>query len=183
VDRCRAPFERLCGEFDGLLKTGERARLEERYRELRAAVGDGDLADELARLEFAGHLLNVLNLAFTRGVEVRDAGDAYFGLSEFVDFGTLETAARSIAGDDRWERRAARDLAGDVARARLALCAAVLGDSEHGIDAAMRTLRNRRAERLRELDQTIAEFRALSIPSLAALQVAVRVLGRLAHGP
>ena len=47
------------------------AQLVDRYgKDLRAAVADGGIADELARPGFADHLLNVLSLSQSRGIEV-----------------------------------------------------------------------------------------------------------------
>ena len=79
-------------------------------------VLDGELAHGLARLAFADHILSVLSLSFSREIEPAKAAHAYFQLSAQLNFAILEEALQSIGTDDRWERRAANELADRTSR-------------------------------------------------------------------
>jgi len=173
-------FQSLCGEFESMLADDERERFERSYRELRATVHTEQLALRLARLGFADHLLNVLSLSFARRGAPADCARAYFALSGIIEFATLERALEAIGADDRWERRAAEELAGDLRSARLALCRAVLLRSDAPPAQAVRALRNGHEHPFDAMTEVMTELRTLPALELPVLQVAIRALGRLA---
>ena len=179
VRQFKPSFDQLKSRFESLLKGGELARFECIYRDLRTAVEHEQLALGLTRLSFAQHLLNVLTLSFSLAVEPLAVAQTYFELSEKIEFALLESAIDNIRTDDRWERRAASDLAAELVGARVQLCRSMLsGDREvHSVPA--RLMRERRAA---EVDQLLSEMRALPSVKLPALQVAVRAVARLAAG-
>ncbi len=180
IDRYEPALRKLVGEFDTYLAGGESARFERSYRDLRAAVHHEQLALELARLAFADHLLNVLSLAFARGIDPTLVAKAYFGLSERIEFATLEGAIDAISSDDRWERRAARDLAAELAWARIQLCRQVLDSAGNGAPVAIKLNLPGRERRAAEVDRLMGDLRALTSIGLPPLQVTVRALSRLA---
>jgi NAD-specific glutamate dehydrogenase len=100
-------------------------------------------------------------------------------LSEYIEFAMLEGAIDNIRTDDRWERRAASDLAAELGWARMQLCRSVLTR-----DSAERQLPDRVAEgrerRAAEVELLMEELRGLPSVGLPPLQVAVRALARLA---
>jgi glutamate dehydrogenase len=181
VQRFKSAFDQLAPRFETLLKGGERARFERTYRELRTAVHHEDLALDLTRLSLVQHLLNVLTLAFSMTSEPLEIAHIYFGLSERIEFAMLESAIDAIPTDDRWERRAASDLAAELVWARMQLCRSVLTrDSDgHPLPARLAQGRERRAA---EVEHLMGELRALPSIGLPPLQVAVRALARLAAG-
>ncbi len=188
VSRLRPALAQLCEEFETMLVAGERDRFERAYREFRAAVHQEQPAHELARLAFAGHLLDVLGLGFALRIESARAAAVYFRLGEFLDFDLLESAADALGGDDRWERRAARELGADLRAARVELCHAILAGNADLADPgrAIQRMLDERKKNFDEVHRLSAELRALGSPSLAALQVATRALKRLtskASGP
>ena len=89
-------------------------------------MSDGELAHGLARLAFADHILSVLSLSFAREIEPARTARAYFRLSAQLNFSILEETLQSVGDEDRWERRAAKELAAELRAARIALCCAVL---------------------------------------------------------
>ncbi|MGH7864765.1 MAG: hypothetical protein ACREQB_07235, partial [Candidatus Binataceae bacterium] len=181
IERYRHGFALLVAEFEPLLASSERERFERRYRELRAAIGEGDLAHELARLDLSGQVLSVVGLAHSRAADLSLAAQAYFGLARHIDFATLQAAAETVAGDDRWERRAARELYDDINAARVALAEAVLSTARDGVASAIDAILRARATEIREVERLGAEFRMLPTPTLSALEVTVRALTRLAQ--
>jgi len=184
VTRFRPAFEMLCGEFETMLAGGERDRFERLYRELRNNMLDGELAHGLARLAFADHILSVLSLSFAREIEPAKTVRAYFGLSAQLNFTILEDVLQSVGDDDRWERRAANELAAELRAARIALCCAVLDaiadDPNLGVDESIEQLKRVRANRFAEVARLFDELKTPAAPSLPAIHVTIRALSRLA---
>jgi glutamate dehydrogenase len=182
VERFKPAFEKLAGQFESMLTGGERDRFEQTYRELRSAVYEEHLAHELARLSFAGHLLNVLSLSFSRKIEAADAARVYFALSERLEFAMIEGAIDAISSDDRWERRAARDLSAELYWARMQLCCVLLDQATDGARPLAQRIALGRERRAAEVEQLMADLRSLQSIGLPPLQVTVRALSRLASG-
>ncbi len=183
VGRFEPALRKLADEFEAFLTGGERDRFEHSYRALRAAVHHEELALELARLGFAEHLLNVVSLAFARGSEPAVIARVYFDLSENIEFAALEGAIDAISSDDPWERRAARDLAAELAWARIQLCRQVLDSIGEEAPAPITLSLPGRERRTAEVDRLMGELRALKSIGLPPLQVTVRALSRLASDP
>ncbi|MGH7934825.1 MAG: NAD-glutamate dehydrogenase domain-containing protein, partial [Candidatus Binataceae bacterium] len=184
VSRFKPALEALAGEFEGTLTGGERSRFEQAYRELRSSVHQEQLAHELARLDFADHLLNVLSLSFARGQKVEQVAQVYFGLSDRIEFAMIERAIYSIDSDDRWERRAAHDLGAELTAARVELCCSLLdGHPDHGSKnrPALDPMTNGSDRRVAEVERLMGDLRALPTIGLPVLEVAVRALSRLAN--
>jgi glutamate dehydrogenase len=184
VTRFKPAFETLCGEFESMLAASERERFERVYRDLRADVADPDLAHQLARLSFADHLLSILSLSFSREAEPAQTADAYFRLGEHLNFAILEQALDSVgAGEDRWERRAAYELAAELRAARLALCCAVLDgaiEAHCDVASAIEQLKHSRESRFADAARLFDELKSVQPPTLPAIQVTIRALTRLA---
>jgi glutamate dehydrogenase len=184
VTRFKPAFEKLSDEFETMLADGERDRFERLYRELRNDVMEGELAHVLARLAFADHLLSVLSLSFANESDPTKVAQAYFRLSAQLNFAILDQALQSIGTDDRWERRAANELAIELRAARIALCRAILEttaeDPSVDIDESIEQLKRVRADRFAEVGRLFDELKVLQSPSLAAIQVTIRALSRLA---
>ncbi|MBF6568433.1 MAG: NAD-glutamate dehydrogenase [Candidatus Binataceae bacterium] len=180
VARLRPAFFELASGFEDLLAGAERNRFERVYRDLRYAVHEEAIAHDLARLEFADHILNILSLTFGREVPALVVAQAYFAIGAELDFAILEGALASADGD-QWERRAAAELAMELSAVRMELCRAVL-ESGDGASSAIRRLRSRQPREFAALERLFIELRAMQRIGLAALQVAIRALSRLAHG-
>ncbi len=183
INRFKPPFETLLESFELMLVDGERARLERIYRELRPVVANGELAHSLVRLMFADHLLTILSLAFRRGMPPERVMEAYFTLSAVINFAILEQGLESIASDDRWIRRAVRELASELRAARIALCGAVLDDSSRSVEEAIARMKETRARQFADVDRLFVELSALKELTPAALHVTIRALTRLAEAP
>ena len=181
VEQFKPAFDQLAREFETLLKGGEAARFERTYREMRTAVHQEQLAHELARLSFAEHLLNVLSLGFELKLKPMVVAESYFGLSERIEFATLEASIEGVRSDDRWERRASCDMAAELTWARMQLCRSLLGQSgdQRALSDRIAQGRERRAA---EIERLMGDLRALQAVGLPPLQVTVRALARLAAG-
>ena len=180
VEKFKAPLTRLAESFDTLLAPRGHERFERVYRDLRAAGHQEPTALDLARLAFARHLLDILGIAFELGIEPQTAAAAYFKLAGPIDFDLLETAIEGFNSDDRWERRAAKELGLELAGVRVQMTKAALADRPDSPTGAS-VHSPLRAKYLAEAQRLLAEMRALPSVSLPAIQVAVRALNRLAH--
>src|SRR6185369_14381721 len=137
--------------------------------ELEMAGLPAPLARHLATAEWLPGALDVVTVARAHGIDPETAAAPYYALGEQVDFAWLFARLSGIVGDDAWSRRAAAGLVDDVLRARRRLTAAALaggGSLPERPLAAVQALLN--------------DLRAAARPSLAALQVVVRDVGRLA---
>jgi NAD-specific glutamate dehydrogenase len=106
---------------------------------------------------------------------------AYFGLSERLEFAAIELAIDAISSDDRWERRAARDLAAELSWARIQLCRVALDRSADGT-AEIASITPGRERRADDVERLMGDLRTLTSIGLPPLQVTVRALSRLASG-
>ena len=179
VESFTGAFQDLALQFEQFLTAGERERFETVYRELRRALADGEAAHRLARLAFADHLLNTLGLSLTRKISPAQAAAAYFGLSAKLDFSRLESAIANVTDEDRWERRAALDLADELRTARVALCNALL-DERDEFPVAIEKLRTKRPSDFAEAARLLNELSTMSAVPMPAVHVAIRAISRLA---
>ena len=179
VDRIRPQYELLSTEFESALAGSERERYEQIYRDLRTTVQHEAVAHDLARLAIADHLLAVLALSFERNLPPMAVAQAYFGMSAAFDFAAVEKALGAIDGD-QWARRAARDIELELGATRLELCELALSGND-GCAGVVEHLKELRPREFAVAERTLAEVKAISHPSVPALQVAVRWLTRLAR--
>ena len=180
VAKFRPLFQSLSTEFESMLLSTEAERFERIYRDLRATVNEEQLAHGLARLAFADHLLSIIGLSLGHDGAIQKTARAYFGLCEAIDFATLEAALANVSSEDNWERRAGRELAEELGRARIKLTEHLL---EHaGPGDLIDPLQNQRPREFAEATRLIAEVKSTTSISLAALQVVVRSISRLATG-
>jgi NAD-specific glutamate dehydrogenase len=109
---------------------------------------------------------------------------AYFGLSAQLNFAILEEALQSIGTDDRWERRAANELAAELRAARIALSCAVLDAIAEApgltVEESIEQLKRVRANRFAQLARLFDDLKTLASPTLPAIHVTIRALSRLA---
>ncbi len=179
VEHYKPAFENLTGEFEVFLAAGERERFETTYRELRHVVADGESAHHLTRLSFADHVLNALALSFSRRIDPVRVAATYFGMAATLDFSRIELAIASVGDEDRWERRAAQELADELRTARIALCSALL-DEHQEVERAMPILREKRAAEFADAARLLTEISAMPTVTMPAVHVAIRAISRLA---
>jgi NAD-specific glutamate dehydrogenase len=95
------------------------------------------------------------------------------------DFARLESALATANVEDRWERRAAQELADELREARVALCCAALAGG--GAPAALERIAREHPRLHADVERLFAELAAMPAVALPAVHVAVRALSRLAH--
>ena len=184
VGRFQPAFATLAASFEGYLAGRESERFERYYRTLRASgLAEAD-AHQIARLEFADHLIEVIQIGFDLGVPVEQAAAVFFGLAAGIDFAAMDDAIRGVDTEDPWERRAAQELDQGLRAARIRLARAILenykGDNREEIVHRLSQLHPSRFEQVQHL---LAEIRTLPSITLAPLLVAVRAVILLSLPP
>jgi glutamate dehydrogenase len=127
------------------------------------------LAREFATAEWLTGALDVVAVAREVDVGLEEAAGRYYGLADRVDFAWLWTRLGEAGEDDRWQRRAVEGLVVDLLRARRRLARLELRGGEVSPRA------------LAVVEGLLRDLRAAPRTTLAALQVIVREVGRLAE--
>jgi glutamate dehydrogenase len=140
-----------------------------RRSELEIAGLPAELAREAATAEWLTAVLDVVTVARDASVGPEEAAACYFALAHDVDFAWLWARADEAGEEDRWQRRAVEGMVEDLMDARRRLARLRLGGGEIA------------ARPLAALQDLVRDLRAAPRTSLAALQVVVREVCRLAH--
>ncbi len=155
------PVSVLTGSLIDLLSDKKRAELE-----LRIAVftTDGmtvDLARRFVALEYLDGLLPVAQLAREANLKASLVGRIYFGLAGEVDFPWLQERLADLPGVDRWQHRAARELALELEAARRRIVRRLLEDIEPEGDpmSALGEFRATCVEGLGRIERILEELR------------------------
>ena len=175
VNRIKPVFASLADRFEGFLTGREREHFERYYRELRTAGLAEANAHQIARLDFADHLIEIIGIGLELNVTAAETAAVFFALAEVIDFAAMEEAIRGVGTEDQWERRAAQELDEGLRAARVRLTREILGEYR-GDDRAeiVRRLSALRPRRFEQVQQVLAEIRSLPSITLAPLLVAVR---------
>jgi glutamate dehydrogenase len=128
-------------------------------------------ARALAETQWLADTLAVALVAREAGVDAERAAASYWGLGERIDFAWLWARLAEAREEDRWQRRAVAGLGEDLDRARQRLAGAVLGAGPDGLQG----------RGLAVVQALIRDLRAAPRTSLAALEVVVREIRRLAE--
>jgi glutamate dehydrogenase len=175
VGRLRPVFAELAERFEGHLAGGEHERFERYYRELRTAGLAEAEAHQIARLDFADHLIEIARIGLDLDVPATRTAGVFFALGEAIDFALMDEAIRSVNTEDPWERRAAQELDESLSAARVRLTRTILadyrGDDRKEIVRRLGTIRPRQFDLVR---QVLAQVRSLPSITLAPLLVAAR---------
>ena len=112
------PVSVLAGSLIDLLSDAKRAEVETRIAVFTTDGMTADLAERFMALEYLDGLLPVAQLAREAELEASLVGQIYFGLAGEVDFPWLQDRLANLPGADRWQLRAARELALELEAAR-----------------------------------------------------------------
>jgi glutamate dehydrogenase len=118
LERYGEPVSVLTGSLMDLLSEGKRAEVETRISVYKTDGMTDRLAQRFVALEYLDGLLPVAQLARDAEFDASLVGRVYFGLAGEVDFPWLQDRLADLPGADRWQLRAARELALDLEAAR-----------------------------------------------------------------
>ena len=175
VGRLKPVLTELDARFEDYLAGREKERFERYYRELRTAGLPELDAHQIARLDFADHLLEIIRIGLQLSMPAEQAAAVFFALAEAIDFPILDETIRGVGTEDPWERRAAQELDEGLRAARVRLTRAILAEYRgNDRDEIVRRLRELRPRQFEQVQHVLAEIRSLPALRLAPLLVAVR---------
>ncbi|MBI4516742.1 MAG: NAD-glutamate dehydrogenase [Deltaproteobacteria bacterium] len=171
-------------EAGGLLSDEERWRERAALDALLSAGVAPSLAQPLVSLRRTTDLLEIHQIASDLRAPPAAVGELYYRVGGLVDLEWVRQALAALAAQatgDRWERRALAGLSEALGYARRQLArSALLADNQPG-DASQCLARYaaRHRDQLDQLNRLIDDLKSGPPPTLAALVVVVRELGRL----
>jgi glutamate dehydrogenase len=173
------PVSVLTDSLIDLLSDGKRAEMETRIAVFRTDGMTEGLAERFVALEYLDGLLPVAQLAREADIEASLVGRVYFGLAGEVDFPWMQDRLADLPGADRWQLRAARELALDLEAARRRIVRRLLeGIGPDGDPlAALVDFRESCTEGLGRVERILDELREEEGgPGLPGLVVAVNAI-------
>jgi glutamate dehydrogenase len=183
VSRFDSPVRALLAAWGDLLPdelgTPHRAEAEE-------LVGLGiepDLAERLTKLSALEDALEISHIAIESRLDPRAVAKAYFETATLIDLDWVRRALPStVAGEDRWERRAVGGLLEGLMYARRNLTVSVLRCRQSGeLDGCVEAYAEAHRAQIERVTALIHDLKAAPQPTLPAMLVVMRELGRLAR--
>jgi glutamate dehydrogenase len=186
VARFREPVATLLATWPERLTAERRDAYEAAVARLAGAGVDAELAARLVLLGHADQALEVVYLAHAAGVTPAVAAQAYVQTADLIDFDWLRRVLPStLPGEDRWEPRAVASLLEVVLDMRRQITLHVLGHGRGGapMDECLQLYASSCREQLDVVHGLISDLKAAAQPTLPALLVIMREVGRLARPP
>ncbi len=181
VRRYKDPLLRLRKDFPNIVSGRDRELFDTRVEEIVRHGADEDFALSMVTLRFLDHLLDVLVIAGETEADPLDAARAYYRVSEVLHVPWIRSEVFRVAGEGRWDQRAAQALSGDLGRAHHALTVGILADAENGdFLRAAHDFTTREEHSLGRLGRLVEQIQTDGEESLSALSVAVREVTVLA---
>lgn len=175
----REPVSVLTDSLIEMLSEAKRAEVETRIAVFTTDGMTADLARRFVALEYLDGLLPVAQLALEAGLKASLVGRIYFGLAGEVDFPWLQDRIADLPGADRWQHRAARELALELEAARRRIARRLLEGMGPDEDpaAALAGFRGSCVDGLGRIERILEELREEGRPpDLSGLVVAVHAI-------
>jgi glutamate dehydrogenase len=186
IDRFREPVGTLLTSWSDLLPPGRAAAEQAAADQFVAAGLEPPIAARLARLRATEEALEIAHIAQLSGTPPVNTAEAYLGTASLVDVDWLRDVLPSmLPGEDRWEPRAVASLLEVVLEMRRLLTQQIL--AERRSDTPIRECLERYAaashDQLAVVSGLINDQKGAAQPTLPALVVVIRELGRLVRPP
>jgi glutamate dehydrogenase len=137
------------------------------------------LAQRIAALDRLAELFEIVYVAADTGVPRPTAAEMYHRVGEVVDLDWVRQTLRMLSAEDRWERRAIEGLSEGLVYARRRLAQNIVGGNVRDVNASLQAYIAAEQEQLSRLSALINDIKSARRPTLAALVVVMRELGRL----
>ena len=172
VERFLPPVTRLTESLEDLLLARDREKLRSRAeRHVRRGVPE-DLAHKVARFEFLGSALELVEIAQGHDFDVADVARIYFRVGARFLLEWMRVAAKGLSAESHWTKSAVEALTEDLFGHQSALTQSVLATAkEGGGDGALRRWLAKRKGAVARLDELFADLRAAPSPDLAMFTV------------
>jgi glutamate dehydrogenase len=182
VDTYREPFTALASMWPALTRAHQRDAHGASIERLAAAGLDRIAAVQLADIGDAEDMLEIAYTARLSGMALPVTADAYFAGTTLVDLEWLRRALPStLPGEDRWEPRAVASLLEVIVEMRRLLTQHVLARRRPGttVDDWLHRYATEHREQLAAVGELVSDQKAATQPTLPALLVIIREVGRL----
>ncbi len=188
IARYRAGTDQLRGTFSSLISPYEAHDTEARIAELTKAGAPLEMAEDVAVLPLLSAAPEIVQLAFSRALDIDLVAGAYFAIGESVGLDRLRGLASRIVAIEHWDRLAIRRIRDDLFAGQRALTAHALvkfeGDKtdttrEDGA-AAVKVWAEAHAEMLSRTREFLAELERTGDLSIAKLTLANSQIHELA---
>src|SRR6185369_11501010 len=186
IDRFREPVGTLLASWPELLTAARSTAHQTAIEQLVASGLEPALAARLARLRTADEVLEIAHIAQLSGAPLSSAAEAYLGGASLVDLDWLrEVLPSTLSGEDRWEPRAVASLLEVVIEMRRSLTLQILAHrrGEMPISECLQRYAAAAQDQLSVVAGLINDQKGAAQPTLAALLVVIRELGRLVRPP
>jgi len=172
VERFLPPVTRLADSLEDLLLARDREKLRSRTeRHVRRGVPE-DLAREVARLEFLGSTLDIVEIAQGHDSDVAEVARIYFRVGARFQLEWMRVAAQALSTESHWTKSAVEALTEDLFGHQSALTRSVLAAAEKGGgEGALRRWLAEHRGAVARLDHLFADLKAAPSPDLAMFTV------------
>ncbi len=182
VQRNEASLKKLRRAFPDLVRGTDKELYASRVEEMVRHGATEKFAHDTITLRFLDHLLEVLVIARETECEPLEAAAAYYRVSDVVHVPWLRAQIFRVAGENRWDKRAAQALSSDLGQAHHLLTSKVMEESrELGLEAATRQLTEGQQRALKRLADLIEEIKSEGTEGLSPFSVAVREVTAIAR--
>jgi NAD-specific glutamate dehydrogenase len=182
IARFREPVMALLASWPDQLTADQRGSHQAAVADLVDAGVDTGLAQGLVSLGRANEALEIVQVAHLAAAPVAVAAEAYGLTAALVDLDWIRAVLPSaLPGEDRWEPRAVASLLEVLLDLRRQLTLSVLGHRQGGAPIAecLRAYATTCQEQLDVVNGLLTDLKAAAPPTLPALLVLIREVGRL----
>lgn len=178
LDANRAPARQLLADLPARFVGAYEAHYRARTEALEAEGVPSALAGQLAAVDNAGGLFDMLGIARRCDAEPDRVASVYFRVGETLSLQWLQQTIQGLAAEGRWQALARASLRDDCYRAHARLVADILTKTDQGepdVDAWL----NAPGSRAAFVQQRLVDLRGTEQPGFEHLAVAVRDLAAL----
>lgn len=186
IDRFRQPVEQLLSRWSTLLTEELATRYSDEVGRLSALGLAASAAEGIARLASLTDAMEITYIARELDYAPATVAEAYLRSARLVDVDWVRRELPAVvAGEGRWEQRAKEALSEGLLYARRQLTRNVLSYHADGqaVDECVQAYATESKGQLERLQGIIADLKAAPQPTLPAMLVVMRELGRLVRPP
>ncbi len=162
-----------------LLSEPDRTDLQEHAADLEGKGVPRDLAMRIGQFLMMNSALDIVRIAKERALPVADTARTYYAIGEEFHLDWLRAGARSLIGDNHWDRMAVFAIIEDLYGHQRDLTGAVLSAGTSTGSAAIGAWRAQLGANLGRAEQLLVDLRQIGKLELAMLAVANRALRSL----
>jgi glutamate dehydrogenase len=177
-----APAQELLPQLPRFLPAAAQAHLVTAVEALAAEGAPRPLAQRVVMLDRLAELFEISHIASDLNAPRTMVAEAYYRVGDIVDLDWVRQGLTELPAEDRWERRAVEGLSEGLVYARRQIARSTLLCRQAGgeVEACLREYMEAHQEQLEKLRAVINDIKSAPRPTLAALLVVMRELGRLA---